>query len=425
MKATFFIRLAGCFIFSALYAVFISVMNSSGMRILVAPVLLAVFPSIIMGALFYSLVGGERYLVRHLGLSLRILSLILVAIGFLLFGMNPDMFHHSNVEDVLGSAILGLALGYLMSDWHVQLYRAIFSKKVVGMAAGVFILSYYCVYSFFFPYGKAIVTYIENQNLLLGFCSLCLFILFALMLIDQIFLKQGTESKNFLVKDFSFIRSRLILIGLLALQTFFFGMVIWGWFVYKSFTNGWVFVGNDTSFLQLILLPSVIVFTLMSVVFLTYIQNSYAVYSVQVLAFVTGIMIIIGLVLGWHQYPVMNVLFVFTIAANVGSMILTSYYMIMGFRSGLIGIFVPVGVCIILFFSAIRQIVTPAFPALSHQMVENTVLVSAFAIAAIACITIYYALFGMKMIPPGFQFKREWKHSISLEKLSFGLIKKK
>ena len=399
MKVAFFVKLCGSFILGSFFALFICVMSSSGMRTLISPVLMAVFPSIVMGALLCSLVGGQTFIVRSVGFSCRIFALFILCGGFVFFGLQPDMFQDTSVQVVLGGALFGLALGYLMSDWHVSLYRSVYSARVIGVATGAFLLSYYIVYNFFSPYGHAVLVSMENTSFLFLYGCLCIVILFMLSIIEQAFMKDESEGQAVLmVKDFSVIKSKLILISLLAFQSLIFCVLVWGWYVHQSFSNGWLFASDMQDVAQLIFLPSMLLFIIIFTVFLTYVQNNYALYVVQIFSFIISILIVLGLSINSGSLT-MRVLFVFMLFAGSGTLMLINYYTLISFKGSLLSIFVPIAVCIYLFCNSIGQVFIPMLPSFRAETMDNVLFASAFMLAFISGLIICYALFNMELLP--------------------------
>jgi|APSaa5957512535_1039671.scaffolds.fasta_scaffold43969_2 hypothetical protein len=426
MKASFLVRLFGCFIFSSLYALFVCVVNSSGMRVLISPILLVVFPSMVMGALFYSLIAGESYIFKTVGLSYRVLAIYIIAMGFVLFGLNPDMFHYNSIQVVLGSAFFGLALGYLMSDWHVYLYRAIYDKRLIGVSAGIFILSYYIIYNIFFPYGRAIVMLIDNTDFLFSYCCSCVVLLLAVIFVDLIFLRNENKSDGqstgmIVIKDFSVIKIRLILVGLLSLQTLVLGMVSWGWFLTQSFSGSWLFMGNTQGIFQMIFIPSFVVFTILYMVLFTYVQDDLILYALQALTVVVSIFIFIGFMLGLRGGLFMDMFFMLLVFAGFGSVMLLHYYIIVGFKGSMISIFVPISISIYLFFTSIGQVILPIFPFIGEQLVSKLILIGVIVGVGTSICIAYHATFNMNMLGEVFRLfgtkgsNKEAKESSSIK----------
>ena len=397
MKVTFFVRLFGCFIFGSLYALFVCVINSSGMRILVSPMLLAIFPSMVMGSLFYSLIGSDQYIFRSIGLSYRVLAIYIIGIGFVLFGLDPDLFHSNNMQVVFGSAVFGLGIGYLMSDWHVFLYQAIYSKKLIGLSAGVFLFSYYMMYNLFFPYSNEIVVFAGNADILFLYCCLCVILLLAIIFIDQIFLKGKKEKKSqIIVKDFTVIRRPLVLVFLLSLQISLINIMCWSWYLHESFVDGWLFTGSDGSFFQLIFLPSLPAFIVFFVLVYTWYHEDITFFILQCVLSVACLILMLLIVLGTNIGILSNILFLALVFAGIGLAFTLRYYIIMHFKGSIISIFVPISICITLFFSAMREVLVPVLPSFNLDILRWVVIICLSVSLVTSFFVMYYGKVKMR-----------------------------
>ena len=392
MKVTFFIRLLGCFVFGSLYALFVCVINSSGMRILVSPMLLAIFPAMVMGSLFYSLIGGDKYIFRGVGLSYRVLAIYIIGVGFVLFGLDPDLFHSNSMQVVFGSAVFGLGIGYLMSDWHVFLYKAIFSKKLIGLSAGIFLLSYYIMYNLFFPYSNKILVFTGNADMLFLYCCICVIILLAIIFIDQIFLKAKKETKSeIIIKDFTVIRKPLILVFLLSFQISLINIMCWSWYLHESYLNAWLFSGDNGGFFQLIFLPSLPTFTVFFMLIYTWFHDDIIFFVMQGILFISCFILVLLLLFGLNSILLCNILFLTIVCSGLGLALTLRYYVIISFKGSIIAIFVPISICITLFFTSMREVLVPVLPSFDLITLRWIVLICLFVSLITSVIVSYYA----------------------------------
>ena len=372
MKFYYGVRWCVCFIYSATFFMYMLSGNAVQLGyVIVSSLNLAIFPAMVLGSLIYSLVPGSVLIWHRLRINYRFLSLGVMLLALMIFTFNPNIYY-VHTPYLLTAVLLGLALGYLYTDLHVLIFRCARSPWTFALAAGVFVCGYVLAVSLHHMMNWLLPVE-QPGRLRVLFYWIAFAAVVILMITDRSAYHSHDDSDQAVITDFALVLRRLSFLLMSAWQ------MVAGWTViqlslyWDQYLNQWL-IGFPSDRAAVLVTGLPMLFSvLLAIILVAYIKPRLINLSGQGLVFAGTL-----LCLGHHLWLGSEVFLLNSAAALLysGLVILAvsvQAYIIAFFRSGLLTVFIPVTVAIMLFFITMVVLGMPLLRLAAGEAIPFTI----------------------------------------------------
>jgi hypothetical protein len=346
-----------------LFSLLIISLNQEKTYMIVLPSVMGLFPSMVLGALMCSMIGGGKFLIEKINLTFRLFSSILICLGIFILGLAAQVFFKNSIYAIMLCSILGLAMGYTFADWHVLLYRSIYSNKLIIITSLIFVIGYFCavaLYGLLFSILEIWQTYTASMVI----CFILALLLVAVTYIDGLVNQANSNVLTTVINDFFSVQLKLLFLIFAVSQVIILAVLIEFCVQKNIYGKQWAsdLTNSGASWLAII---SILFYLLVGVYLLNKFNKKYLFFFAQVVVVITICLFLVNM-LFMSQYSILLYMCVFFAYGGAILMsIVFNLYVITFFKSGVIGIFVPITTAIFLFFITLYQSVAPVLVTIS------------------------------------------------------------
>ncbi|MCF6767068.1 hypothetical protein L3V86_01620 [Thiotrichales bacterium 19S11-10] len=346
---------------------------------LISPFELTIFPSMALGSLFCSFIPGDRYLLKRFRARYALSATVIIAfclVCLTVVAARVEFVHYRSTSLIVICAMMGLCLGYLKAEYHVKLFQVVTNEFSMILAASVFLLGVFIVYSFFYPMDVVfiLIQATPHYTPLITSAMLIVILLWVLGVIDQRFTVNTnyyqthymTESDTYHSEQ---VQLQLGFLSVLAIQIALTWGAAWTFYLQKVYDSEWLHRVEGNLRYAVLMMIAALVVILITAFIIKILPRKVMFYLMQGINLLAIVSILTSMLfLGMESEILAKISGFVLVGVCTMLLVVFQYHVVVFFKGQLIRAFVPIAIGLSSFLMATVWITTPILITYSSSM---------------------------------------------------------